>query len=261
MNNKDKDETASEDLLYGANPVREALRKGRAINRVWISREKNDKVAEEVLSYCRKAGVPFSHVDKPFLDRLCQGNIHQGFAARTALMGYTPWKDMIAKAAESGQAPLLVILDEVEDPYNLGAVLRSVDALGAHGAVIPKHRAAPLNAGVARSSAGAWEYVMVDRVTNIANTIDQMKDEGIWVAGATADAQQSVYDTDWSGAMALVLGGENKGLSPLIRKKCDILVHIPMSGQVNSLNVSVAAAILLAEISRQRKNHAASFVP
>jgi len=242
-----------EDLIYGSNPVREALRRGRPVTRLWLSREKKDRVAEEVIGHCRKANIPFKAVDKAFLDRLCGSAMHQGFAAQTAPKQYTPWREMQAKAKEAGQAPLILLLDEVEDPQNLGAALRSADALGAHGVVIPKHRAAPLTAGVARASAGAWEYVMVDRVTNISRTMEDMKEEGLWVIGAAAGAGKPLYQMDWTGAVALVLGGEHKGLSPLIRKKCDELVNIPMAGQVNSLNVSAAAAAILSEINRQRK--------
>ena len=241
-----------EGLLYGSNPVREALRKGRPITRVWVSRDKNDRISAEIISLCQKANIPFSKTEKAYLDRMCFGMPHQGFAAQAAPKAYTPWQEMIAAAVENGEAPLLLLLDEVEDPYNLGAVLRSIDALGAHGAVIPKHRAAPLTAGVARASAGAWEYVMVDRVTNMAMTIDKMKKEGLWVIGATADTGQTIYHTDMTGPIALVLGGENKGLSPMIQKKCDLLVRIPMQGKINSLNVSAAAAVIMSEIIRQR---------
>ena len=241
-----------EGLLCGSNPVREALRKGSPITRVWLAREKNDRIAAEIVGHCQKANIPFSKVDKVFLDRLCRGLIHQGIAAQTAPKAYTPWREMLPKAEADGQAPLILLLDEVEDPHNLGAVLRSMEALGAHGAVIPKHRASPLTAGAARASAGAWEYVPVDRVTNLARTMDEMKEAGLWVIGATAQAETTIYEADWSGPTALVLGGENKGLSPLIRKKCDILVSIPMTGRTNSLNVSAAAAILLAEIGRRR---------
>ena len=242
-----------EDLLYGSNPVREALRKGRPISRVWVSRERDDKVTAEIIGLCKKANIPFHKMEKAYLDRMCPGVAHQGFAAQAAPKEYSPWRSMLAQAAAKGEAPLLVLLDEVEDPYNLGAVLRSVDALGAHGAVIPKHRASPLTAGVARASAGAWEYVSVDRITNMNQTIEEMKAEGLWVIGAAADAAQSIYQTDLTGPVAIVMGGENKGLSPLVRRHCDALVSIPMSGQVNSLNVSAASAIILSEINRQRR--------
>lgn len=243
-----------DDLLYGGNPVREALRKGRPISRVWISREKEDRIAAEIIGHCRKANIPYSKVEKSSLDRLCRGEAHQGFAAQAAPKEYTSWREMVARAGEQGQAPLLVLLDEVEDPHNLGAVLRSVDALGAHGVVITKHRAAQLTSGVGRASAGAWEYVMVDRVTNLARAIEEMKEEGLWIIGATVDARETIYETDWAGAVGVVFGGEHKGLSPMIRKKCDMVASIPMSGRVNSLNISAAAAIVLAEINRQRKS-------
>ncbi|MDR0468842.1 MAG: 23S rRNA (guanosine(2251)-2'-O)-methyltransferase RlmB [Peptococcaceae bacterium] len=244
---------SQEDLIFGGNPVREALRRNRPITRVWVSREKNDRITEEIISNCRKANIPYKAVDKQFLDRLCGGAVHQGFAAQTAPKEYTPWKTMQEMAVEAGQEPLLILLDGVEDPQNLGAILRSAEALGAHGAVITKNRAAPLTSGVARASAGAWEYVMVDRVTNLARTIEDMKKAGFWVTGAAAEAEATIYDLDWSGSVALVLGGENKGLSPLIRQRCDRLASIPMAGQINSLNVSAAAAVILSEINRSRR--------
>ena len=242
-----------DDLLFGINPVREALRKGRPIARVWLFRDRDDRIAAEIVGLCQKANIPYSKAEKAFMDNLCQGAPHQGVAAKAAPKAYTPWREMLAKAAERGQVPLIVLLDEVEDPQNLGAVIRSADALGAHGVVIPKHRAAPMTSGAGRASAGALEYVMVDRVTNLARTLEEMKAEGLWVFGATSEAALPVYEADWSVAAALVLGGENKGLSPLIRKKCDIIINIPLSGQINSLNVSAAAAAILSEISRQRK--------
>ena len=245
-------QTLPEDLLYGSNPVREALRAGRPVSRVWVALDRNDRIAGEIINHCHNANIPYSKVERAYLDRMCQGEAHQGFAARTAPKSYTPWQEMQKMAESKGEAPIILVLDEVEDPHNLGAVLRSVDALGGHGVVIPKHRAAQLTAGVGRASAGAWAYVPVDRVTNIARTLEEMKKEGFWVIGATADADGPIYDVDWTGPVALVLGGENKGLSPTMRKKCDILASIPITGRIESLNVSAAAAIILAEINRRR---------
>ena len=241
-----------EDMLFGSNPILEALRKDRAVSRVWLARGKNDRIAMEIIGHCRKANIPFASVDKAFIDRLSFGVKHQGFAAQTAPKAYSAWREMAAQARGDAQEPLIVLLDEVEDPHNLGAVIRSVDALGAHGVVITKHRAAPLTAGAARASAGAWAHVAVDRVTNLAGTIDEMKKEGFWVIGMTAEADKPITETNWRGPVALVLGGESKGISPLIRKKCDVLACIPMVGQTNSLNVSAAAAVVLYEIGRQR---------
>jgi len=246
------DTSGKADLLYGANSVREALRKGRLINKVWVAREKNDRISAEVIGLCHKANIPYIKADKPVLDRLSGGAAHQGFIAAVSPKVYDSWRDMIKLASDREQAPVIALLDAVEDPRNLGAALRCVDAFGAHGAVITKHRSAPLTSGAANASAGALEYVMVDRVTNMSRTIEDMKTEGLWVIGATADAERSIYSVDWTGPVALVLGGESKGLTPLIRAKCDILARIPMSGQVNSLNVSAALAVILSEINRQR---------
>lgn len=244
---------AESDLIYGRNPVLEALRKGRPITRLWLIEDGRETVLSEIVARSRQAGIPYKFVDKQFLDRLTDHALHQGMVAQAGAKAYVPWEKMLETAREKEQQPLLILLDEVEDPYNLGAVLRSADALGAHGVIIPKHRAVPLTAGVGRSSAGAVEYVPVDRVTNLSQTIEQLKKAGLWIMGATAEAKQNIYETDWTVPVALVLGGENKGLSRLVQTKCDLLVSIPMQGHVNSLNVSASAAIVLSEISRQRR--------
>jgi len=246
---------ADNDLIYGRNPVLEALRKGRPITRVWLAEDSKESVVGEIVGRCREANVPFKFVNKQFLDRLTGNGLHQGMAAQAAPKEYVPWESMLEAAEKKGEIPLLILLDEVEDPHNLGAVLRSADALGAHGVIIPKHRAVPLTAGVSRASAGALEYVPVARVTNLSQTIDELKKAGLWIMGATAEAAQTMYETDWTIPTGLVLGGENKGLSRLVQSKCDILVSIPMKGHVNSLNVSASAAIILAEINRQRRKN------
>ena len=243
---------ANENILYGSNPLREALKQGRPINRVWIARDKNDRITAEIVKRCHDRGIPYSKVDKAALDRIVGGQAHQGFAAQVAPKQYTPWTQMLERAVSLRQIPLIVMLDEVEDPQNLGAALRSVEALGAHGIVLPKHRAAPLTFGAASASAGALEYVPVDRVTNLAQTLEAMKKEGLWALGATAGAGQTIYRIDLTVPLVIVMGGENKGLSPLMTKKCDMLGCIPMSGEINSLNVSAALAIVLSEANRQR---------
>ncbi|HCP15241.1 MAG TPA: 23S rRNA (guanosine(2251)-2'-O)-methyltransferase RlmB [Peptococcaceae bacterium] len=231
----------------------EALRHSRPITRLWLLEDTKESVAGEIVGRCREAGIPFKFVDKVFLDRLTEGALHQGLAAQAGAKNYVEWETMLEAAASKGETPLLIILDQVEDPYNLGAVLRSADALGAHGVIIPKHRAVPLTAGVGRSSAGAVEYVPVARVTNLTQTIEKLKKEGLWIIGATAEGKQTIYEADWTGPVAIVMGGEDKGLSRLVATQCDILVSIPMSGHVNSLNVSAAAAIVLSETVRQRR--------
>lgn len=244
---------AGRDLIYGRNPVLEALRHGRPMTRLWLLEDTKESVAGEIVARCREAGISYKFVDKLFLDRLTEGAMHQGLVAQAGAKNYVEWETMLETAAAKGQVPLLILLDQVEDPYNLGAVLRSADALGAHGVIIPKHRAVPLTAGVGRSSAGAVEYVPVARVTNLTQTIDQLKEAGLWIIGATAEGKQTIYDTDLTGPVALVLGGEDKGLSRLVAAQCDILASIPMSGHVNSLNVSASAAIVLSETVRQRR--------
>ena len=245
----------NDDILYGSNSLREALRQGRQINRVWIARDKNDRITAEIIGRCHEKNIPYSKVDKAALDRICGNVAHQGFVARVSPKEYSSWRQMLTKAAESGQAPLIIMLADVEDPQNLGAALRSAEALGAHGIVLPKHRAAPLTFSTANASAGALEYVMVDRVTNLSRCMDEMKEEGLWVLGAAVTGGQPVYDADLTIPLCIVVGGESKGLSPLLLRKCDLLISIPMSGEINSLNVSAALAAILSETCRQRSRN------
>jgi len=247
-----KNNEIPEDLVYGRNPVLEALRHKRPIARVWMLNGLADHISREVVATCKERNIPFKFVDKTYLDQVTLNAMHQGLVAKAAPKEYVDFEVMVQKAEEKNEAPLILILDEVEDPHNLGAAIRSVDALGAHGVIIPKNRAVPLTASVSRTSAGALEYVDVSRVTNLNQTIDKLKDKGLWVYGASAEAKKSIYEVDWTGAIALVVGGEDKGISQLVEKNCDELVSIPMSGHVNSLNVSASVAIILSEIKRQR---------
>jgi 23S rRNA (guanosine2251-2'-O)-methyltransferase len=243
----------TEDLLWGKNPVMEAIRAGRAISRVYLQEGMNAAYKTEALRFCRANGVPYQFADSKRLTLMSGSELHQGIVVQAAPKEYTRWTDMTAAAASNGEAALLIILDGVEDPHNLGAILRCADALGAHGVVIPKNRAVPLTSGVARASAGAIERVPVDRVTNISQEIERMKEHGLWIAGADMHAASGIDRQDLTGPMAVVFGGEGKGLSRLIREKCDFRVSIPMREQAHSLNVSAAAAVVLYEISRQRR--------
>jgi 23S rRNA (guanosine2251-2'-O)-methyltransferase len=170
----------------------------------------------------------------------------------TAAWEYRDWEEIFQEARDRGEEPLFIILDSVEDPHNLGAILRTADAAGVHGVIIPKHRSVSLTSGTAKASAGAIEYVPVARVTNLSQTIAQLQEKGCWIAGADESAEKTCFATDLTGPLAIVLGGENKGLGELLKKKCDFLVRIPMQGHVNSLNVSVAASVIIYEVIRQR---------
>lgn len=253
MKEREEKTPVREDIIYGRNPVLEALRKGRPISRIWLQEGLKEAALGEIKALCHQGNIPFKTSDKQNLDRITDNALHQGIVAQAGAKAYVAWETMLEEARSKGETPLLVMLDEVEDPYNLGAVLRSADALGAHGVIIPKHRAVPLTAGVGRASAGAIEYVSVARVTNLVQTMELLKEEGLWIVGATAEAAQTMETVDAAMPLVLVLGGENKGLSRLVASKCDFLVSIPMQGHVNSLNVSATAAILLAEVGRQRR--------
>ncbi|MBF7082832.1 23S rRNA (guanosine(2251)-2'-O)-methyltransferase RlmB [Desulfallas sp. Bu1-1] len=239
-----------EETIAGRNPVCEALRAGRPINKIYIARGLKPATVAEITGLARESRVPVQKVEKHYLDRLAPGAAHQGIVARVAPYEYADLDDILA--AVRGADPLLVLLDEVTDPHNLGAIIRSAEAAGAHGVIIPRRRAAAVTPAVVKASAGAIEFVPVARVGNLAATIDLLKENGIWVVGADASARQLIWDAPLNGPLALVVGGEDKGLGRLVKEKCDLLIKLPMAGRVNSLNASVAAALVLFEAVRRR---------
>lgn len=239
-----------EHLVVGRNPVKEALKALRPMNKIVIAEDIDGRPLREIIDLARKQGIPVTRVRRAYLDKLAPGESHQGVAAMAAPVEYVEIEDMLAAAGD--QDPLLVILDGVTDPHNLGAILRTAYAAGSHGVIIPRHRAVPLNATVAKASAGAVEYLPVARVGNLVQTVNQLKNRGFWVAGAHMEGQV-YWDAKLDGPVALVVGGEGKGLGRLLRQECDLLVSVPMSGQMGSLNASVAAALLLYEVVRQRR--------
>ncbi|HPX70379.1 MAG TPA: 23S rRNA (guanosine(2251)-2'-O)-methyltransferase RlmB [Bacillota bacterium] len=237
-------------LVIGRNPVMEAIKSGRTINKIEMQKDGEGSI-KKIASLARERGIQIQYVEKAALDRLVPGRPHQGIAAFMASHDYADLEDILAAAEAKGEAPLLIILDGLEDPHNLGAILRSADGAGAHGVVIPSRRAVALNETVAKASAGAIEYVPVARVVNLARTIDELKEKGLWIASVDMDG------TPYSGAaldgpLALVIGGEGGGVSRLVKEKSDFVISIPMKGRVNSLNASNAAAIVLYEAARQR---------
>lgn len=248
----DDGQDEGEHYLAGKHPVLEALKAGRALNKIWLSNQAQKSLVQPILEEAKGRGVVVQYADKRKLDSLVPGIQHQGVVAQAAAVSYAEPEELLARAAERGEAPLIVLLDEVEDPHNLGSILRSVDCTGAHGVIVPKRRSASLTAVVAKTSAGAVEYVPVARVSNLAQTIDRLKEAGVWIAGAAGEAKADVYATDLTGPIAIVIGSEGKGLSRLIREKCDFLISLPMFGKLNSLNASVAAGIILYEAVRQR---------
>jgi 23S rRNA (guanosine2251-2'-O)-methyltransferase len=239
-------------FIYGINAVTEALKaRGRAFEWVGVSKERHDLRLQRLVEDCRRNSVAVRFVPRSELDRMAGNNAHQGVVAVTSAKQYNNLEDVLA--SKRGRHSLVVVLDGIEDPHNLGAILRTADAAGADGVVIPERRAAGVTATVAKASAGASEHLPMAKVTNIARTIEELKGQNLWIVGLDERASQTYDALDYNMDCAIVLGAEDKGLHELVRKKCDHLVSIPMLGKVPSLNVSVAAAVVLYEIVRQRR--------
>jgi 23S rRNA (guanosine2251-2'-O)-methyltransferase len=238
-------------IIYGINAVSEALKaRGRAFEWVGVAKERHDLRLQRVIDDCRRIGVAVRFVGRPELDRMAGNNAHQGVVAVTSGKQYNELDDVIE--AKRGQFSLIVLLDGIEDPHNLGAILRTADAAGADGVVIPERRAAGVTPVVTKASAGASEHLPIAKVTNIARTVEELKEKNIWVVGLDERGTQSYDSLDYKMDCAIVLGAEGKGVHDLVRKKCDFVVSIPMLGKVPSLNVSVAAGVMLFEVVRQR---------
>ena len=240
------------DVIYGINAVGEALKsRGRGFEYVGVARERHDQRVQRIIDECRRLGVAVRFVPRQDIDRLAGSSSHQGVVAVTSAKTYTEVDEILEH--KRGQHFLIVILDGVEDPHNLGAIIRTADGAGADGVLIPERRAAGITATVAKASAGAVEHVPIAKITNVARTLEELKNRNLWTVGLDERAPQAYDALDYNMDCALVLGAEGKGLHDLVRKKCDFLVSIPMLGQVASLNVSVAAAVVLYEMARQRR--------
>ena len=240
-----------DDVIAGRNPVTEALRSGRAIDSILIAKGELNGSIKVIAAKAKAMKIPVKEVDKRKLDALCGGAVHQGVAAIAALKEYSTIDDIFALADSRQEPPFIIVLDEIEDAHNLGAIIRTAECAGAHGVIIPKRRAVGMNYIVGKTSAGAYEYMPIARVTNLPNTLDELKERGCWIYGA--DMNGSVYaENDLKGAAALVIGSEGNGLGRLVREKCDVILSLPMCGKINSLNASVAAGILMYEFTRQR---------
>jgi len=238
--------------IYGINAVSEALKaRGRAFEWVGMAKERHDLRLQRLIEDCRRLGVPMRFLQRTELDRMVGNSAHQGVVAVTSAKQYSDLDDVVG--AKRGQYSLIVVLDGVEDPHNLGAILRTADAAGADGIVIPERRAASVTGTVTKASAGASEHLPIARVTNIARTVEELKERNLWTVGLDERGSQTYDALDYNMDCALVLGAEGKGLHDLVKRKCDFLVSIPMLGKVSSLNVSVAAAVVLYEIVRQRR--------
>lgn len=241
-----------EGQLEGRNALTEALRAGRTIDKVFIADGDTDRALQRLAAEAKEAGAVIVPVDRRKLDQMSFTRSHQGVIALAAAHDYFTVDDILEEAASRGENALIVICDELSDPHNLGAIMRSAECAGAHGVIIPKRRSVGLTATVAKASAGAVEYMKVARVTNINSTISDLKEKGVWVFGTAAEGSVPMYKADLTGPAAIVIGNEGDGMSPLVRKNCDMLVHIPMKGRISSLNASAAASILLYEAVRQR---------
>ena len=240
-------------IICGRNPVLEALRSGREIDRLLVAHGVTGGSVTAIIAKCKQKDILIKEVSPQKLDYYCGGANHQGVAVLFAEQEYCEPQDILNYANEKGEMPFIIVCDSIEDPHNLGAIIRTAEASGVHGIIIPKRRSASLNATVAKSASGALEYMKVARVTNIANTIDFLKENGVWVFGADMDGVD--YEKiDFNCPCALVIGNEGKGIGDLTAKKCDQIVSLPMSGKINSLNASVAAGILMYEVVRKRRS-------
>lgn len=246
-----------EEWIAGKHSVLEALRSGHTINKILIADGSQASLTQPIVEEAKKSGVLVHFVDKRKLDQLVNHSQHQGVIAQATAYEYVEIEDILAAAKAKNEDPFILILDEIEDPHNLGSILRTADCTGVHGVIIPKRRSVGLTATVSKVSAGAIEYVSVARVTNIAQTIELLKEQGVWIAGADGSAKQSVYQANLNLPLAIVIGNEGKGIGRLIKDKCDFLINLPMRGQIQSLNASVAAGVLMYEAVRQRQisNH------
>lgn len=241
----------NQDFIIGKNPVIEALKSEREINKILIAEGSQRGQMQQITRLAKEANVLVQFVPKKKLDQISAGN-HQGVVAYVAAYQYAELDDLFAIAEKKQEPPFFLLLDEIEDPHNLGSIMRTADAVGAHGIIIPKRRAVGLTATVAKASTGAIEHIPVVRVTNMAQTFDELKDRGLWIAGTDAKGKEDYRTFDGTLPIGLVIGSEGKGMGRLIRDKCDFLIHLPMVGHVTSLNASVAAALLMYEVYRKR---------
>ncbi len=248
----DRDNEIRNEIIEGRNAVIEALRAGRAIDKIFIAKGEVDKTLGHIASNAREKGIVVVEADRRKLDFMSRTHAHQGVIALVAVREYCSVEDILQIAEERGEAPFVIICDEISDPHNLGAIIRSAECSGAHGVIIPKRRSAGLTTIVDKSSAGAAEHMAIARVPNIPAVIKELKDKGLWVYGTAADGQSDIWHTDFTGAAALVIGSEGDGMGRLVRESCDFIVSLPMKGQIGSLNASAAASILMYEVLRQR---------
>ena len=242
------------EIIEGRNAVMEALRAGRAIDKLFINKGEVDKTLGHIASTARSKGVVVVECDRRKLDFMSQTHAHQGVIAVCAVRDYCTVDDILALAEERGEAPFVIVCDEISDGHNLGAIIRSAECAGAHGIIIPKRRSAGLTAIVDKASAGAAEHMAIARVPNLPAVLRELKERGLWIYGTAADGASELWHTDFTGPLALVIGSEGDGMGRLVAESCDYIVRLPMKGQLSSLNASAAAAITMYEILRQRSS-------
>lgn len=249
---REDDAETAENLLEGRNALTEALSAGRPVDKVYIAAGDTDRALARLAALAKQAGAVVLETDRRKLDMMSATGAHQGVIAVTAAHSYASMEDIFKRAEESGEQPLIVVCDELTDPHNLGAIMRTAECAGAHGVIIPKRRSVGLTAVVGKASAGAVEYMPVVRVNNITAALRELKARGVWVYGTAADGAQTLYQADLKGASAIVIGNEGEGIGRLVAENCDVMLSIPMKGKISSLNASAAASILLYEAVRQR---------
>lgn len=249
---RERESEAREGVVAGRNAVLEAMKSGIGVEKIFVVRGELEGSIVKILALAREKKIAVQECDKVKLEFLSGVKNHQGIVAYLAQKEYCSVDDILACAAERGEPPFLIIADEIADPHNLGAIIRTADACGAHGVIIPRHRGVGVTPAVAKSSAGAVLHVNIAKVTNLSQTIDELKEKGVWIYGTDSRGQAGVFDTDFTGSCALVVGSEGYGMSRLVGEKCDFLLNIPMRGKVTSLNASVAAGVLMYEVLRQR---------
>lgn len=243
----------SDEFIFGRNSIIEALKSGRSINKIMIAKGDRQGSIKELVGMAKTQGIVIQEVETAKLEALAGGARHQGVAASVSPVAFAEIEDILAMARAKNEAPFLVLLDELEDPHNVGAILRTADASGVHGVLMPKRRSCPLSGTVAKASAGAVEYVPVARIGNIVQTMKELKQQGLWFVGADMDGGKEYYEADLTGPIAIVIGSEGQGMGRLVKENCDFLVKIPMRGKITSLNASVACSLLLYEVLRQRE--------
>lgn len=247
-------ETKQQDIVFGKNNVTELLQSGQAVDRVFLAGDPKNANYKKIVALCKEGGIPIVHTDVGAINKKAPNVNHQGVIAYCAQKEYASIEDILKIARERNEAPFIIVADEIVDPHNLGAILRSADAFGAHGVIISKRRAVGLTPSVAKASGGAIHYIPVARVANLVQTIQELKEKNIWVYGCDMAGQNVYYEQDYNGGVALIVGSEEAGISRLLREECDFFVRIPMKGKIPCLNASVAASVIMQEIAKQRTN-------